>query len=182
MCFLSLSYSVLKHPDIRIPVPSLFHLGVSQNQKAPAVSSRFGWGDDAKRFAVSHPNVGNSDDLNLQMLGHEVNLARWLLSVSVIYIIIIYIYNTRVYIYIYLEQPHARIWAWMCLGFFFCLTLEFSPESKFLPERVFYIFAKDFCSLNCSKSFPRQFSPDSRVFPPDSRAFPPELVNTKTQK
>ena len=43
--------------------------------------------------------MGNSDDLNLQMLGHEVNLARWLLSVSVIYIyIIIYIYNTRVYI------------------------------------------------------------------------------------
>ena len=70
----------------------------------------------------------------------------------------------------------------MCLGFFFCLTLEFSPESKFLPERVFYIFAQNFCSLNCSKSFPRQFSPDSRVFPPDSRVFPPELVNTKTQK
>ena len=84
--------------------------------------------------------------------------------------------------HIYLEQPQARIWAWMCLGFFFCLTLEFSPESKFLPERVFYIFAKDFCSLNCSKSFPRQFSPDSRVFPPDSRVFPPELENTKTQK
>ena len=44
--------------------------------------------------------------------------------------------------HIYLEQPQARIWAWMCLGFFFCLTLEFSPESKFLPERVFYIFAQ----------------------------------------
>ena len=34
----------------------------------------------------------------------------------------------------------------MCLGFFFCLTLEFSPESKFPPERVFYIFAQNFCS------------------------------------
>ena len=120
--------------------------------------------------------------------------------------IYIYIYTSMyihtvyiIYIYIYLEQPQARIWAWICLGLFFCLTLEFSPDFKFSPERVFYNFAQDhgcslmldhfgphfisyFCSVKCSENISSPILAWSRVFPPDSRVFPPELVDIKKHK